>query len=93
MFLRGVDLPHLVLRIGTRAEVSFLIKCKSVGPAARLHVNGHFAVDTPFHDAVVRLVREKHVTFFVTRWTFREREIAGDFFHLRPGSDDVAIGS
>ena len=77
--------------IGAREQIAFVIEKEPVGPAAGLEKGGEFALHTPFHDPVIRLIGKKYVSLRIGGWSFGELEIAGQFFHPCSGGDDAAF--
>ena len=92
LFVRG-DGPQLVTLIRAGDEVALGIEHHAVGVAGGLEEGGEFSLRAPLHDAVVRLVHEKHVAGGITGGTFGESKAAGQFLQLgirggdRPGGD------
>ncbi len=83
------DGPELIVFVGAGDQISFRVKHHSVRVAGRLHERGKFSIRAPFHDAVIRLVNEKHVSLLVAGRAFGERKIARKFLKFRAGRDDA----
>ena len=88
----GRDGPELVVFIRAGDEVAVRVEMHPVGVAGRLHERGEFSVRAPFHDAVVVLVNEKHVSVFIACRAFGELEIAREFLESRAGRNHAFGG-
>ena len=71
-FLVGRNGPEFVLLVGAGDQVALLVEIGAVAAAGGLQPIFEFAVDAPFDDAVVRLVREVDVAVAIDGRAFGE---------------------
>src|ERR1041385_8459441 len=68
-----------------------VVKAKPIGASAWLQEGRKLAIDAPFEDAIIWLIRKKDIAAGIAGRTFGEREISGKLSQRLAFGDDVGI--
>ena len=84
--------PEFVVAIGAGPEVVGTVKIHAVRVSRWLQEQREAAVDTPFDDTVIGLVREEDISLGVTGRSLGKRKDAGNLLKQSCGGSDAIDG-